>query len=740
MKASPQKRKRGNKTAFLFLLFYVVVMIVPLGVSIGYFYPRMHAYLISSAKERAATSVSQTIDNLDSQLVNITSMPGFIFENQRIILKNVMSNPLRLKNAKMDLEQMLKTNTFISNMFLYMRADDYFIGVNTNSFYLRDIEKYRGLYETSFGGWDEATLRSIMLSTTSLQVLPSMRAMIGGRLYPEMILFLAPVPQGAYALATAIICVPADKLHGFIGSVQEGGEYLFWNSEGTLIYGTDEYTAQDLETLNGAMQAREDGSIALPLSGGEALITWAYSASYGWYCMQVLPMTAIVGEANALQSTALILAVSIIAVCFALIWLAMRINYLPIKRLAKLAPEDAQNDFAAIRQLINRLNAKNTELGERLHMAEPQAREALVSQLFSGNAAEQEKALKRAELFAVDVSGDSFLVVIAEYETAGQAVEACDTVNASDLEAAGLIAAQTDQDNLLALLLSREMDAGMESLLQGAVRIAYGRCVNTPQQVGVSYSSACAALDVLRTMGSQRRSIRYDELPERTFNPRSYPLEVMQSLEMAISHNDVDHFTKLINQIENLLSLEGAPPYFTRSVYFNAINLVISGLSRHLGANDAVIHEMGMRSMLNHYNVPEMLHILQATAGQLSLLMHENVRKNKPVTDALDYIERNIESSALSLQQTADYVGLSASAFSRTFKEKVGRNFKEYVDAVRILRAKALLGDTDTAIEQIASSVGYDTVTSFYRMFKKYTNLAPGEYRQINQKRENENP
>jgi YesN/AraC family two-component response regulator len=100
------------------------------------------------------------------------------------------------------------------------------------------------------------------------------------------------------------------------------------------------------------------------------------------------------------------------------------------------------------------------------------------------------------------------------------------------------------------------------------------------------------------------------------------------------------------------------------------------------------------------------------------------------MADVLSYIDANISSPSLSLQMAADHIGMSASAFSRSFKEKVGKNFKEYVDTVRTLHAKKLLSQTDMTIEQIAASVGYDTLTSFYRMFKNGTGIAPGEYRQ----------
>ena len=76
-------------------------------------------------------------------------------------------------------------------------------------------------------------------------------------------------------------------------------------------------------------------------------------------------------------------------------------------------------------------------------------------------------------------------------------------------------------------------------------------------------------------------------------------------------------------------------------------------------------------------------------------------------------------------------MGMSASAFSRSFKEIIGKNFKEYVDELRILRARELLTGSDLPIEAIALQVGYENVSSFYRFFKKYTGVAPGIYRTV---------
>lgn len=56
-------------------------------------------------------------------------------------------------------------------------------------------------------------------------------------------------------------------------------------------------------------------------------------------------------------------------------------------------------------------------------------------------------------------------------------------------------------------------------------------------------------------------------------------------------------------------------------------------------------------------------------------------------------------------------------------------NFSEYVNGLRMRRAKQLLTSLHLKIQEIASAVGYQNVNSFIRMFKRYSGMTPGEYR-----------
>ncbi len=116
-------------------------------------------------------------------------------------------------------------------------------------------------------------------------------------------------------------------------------------------------------------------------------------------------------------------------------------------------------------------------------------------------------------------------------------------------------------------------------------------------------------------------------------------------------------------------------------------------------------------------------------------LLHYLERRDKEAADADDimhkarqYIEENYDSQ-LNLEEVAGEVGLSSSYFSRSFKKKFGISFTDYLNQLRVDRARRLLQSSSKNISEIAAEVGYNDSNYFSKVFKKEEGLAPTEYR-----------
>ncbi|MGZ5316776.1 MAG: helix-turn-helix domain-containing protein, partial [Solirubrobacterales bacterium] len=73
--------------------------------------------------------------------------------------------------------------------------------------------------------------------------------------------------------------------------------------------------------------------------------------------------------------------------------------------------------------------------------------------------------------------------------------------------------------------------------------------------------------------------------------------------------------------------------------------------------------------------------------------------------------------------------GLAERTFKRRFKQATTHTPIEYVQRVRVERAKRLLETSRVPVERISWGVGYEDAASFRRLFKRTTGLAPGDYR-----------
>lgn len=83
----------------------------------------------------------------------------------------------------------------------------------------------------------------------------------------------------------------------------------------------------------------------------------------------------------------------------------------------------------------------------------------------------------------------------------------------------------------------------------------------------------------------------------------------------------------------------------------------------------------------------------------------------------------------LSLKTFAGKLNVNASYLSTLFKNDTGTSLTDYVNKRRMRKARKLLRTTSLTIQDIAALSGVPDVHYFNRMFKRDSNISPGEYR-----------
>lgn len=106
-------------------------------------------------------------------------------------------------------------------------------------------------------------------------------------------------------------------------------------------------------------------------------------------------------------------------------------------------------------------------------------------------------------------------------------------------------------------------------------------------------------------------------------------------------------------------------------------------------------------------------------------------KKNHSDADILKvqiWLERRL-SECIFMEQVADEFGLSMRNFIRRFKDATGQTPIQYLQNLRIEKAKLLLESSQEPFDRITLRVGYEDSNSFRRLFRERVGLSPSAYR-----------
>lgn len=184
------------------------------------------------------------------------------------------------------------------------------------------------------------------------------------------------------------------------------------------------------------------------------------------------------------------------------------------------------------------------------------------------------------------------------------------------------------------------------------------------------------------------------------------------------------------------------------SHYIHFTGVGCEELTRKLGIDKITVFEMGKSAtyeelsekMVREYTMkrPMWEEFTAAYLYELLLIISRKLiyRENKIgnsgeriIKEACREIYENLEKE-LDLESLARKSCLSKSRFSHLFAECVGKSPLSFIISMRIERAKELLETSTLGVREIGEAVGYSDQNYFSRLFKKYTGMSPGAFRE----------
>lgn len=105
-------------------------------------------------------------------------------------------------------------------------------------------------------------------------------------------------------------------------------------------------------------------------------------------------------------------------------------------------------------------------------------------------------------------------------------------------------------------------------------------------------------------------------------------------------------------------------------------------------------------------------------------------KDNKYINKAIQFMQEYY-SADISIDDICNLIYLSPCHFKRVFKDCTGQTPYQYLMGIRLMKAKEILRESDSSIEEVARLCGFVNSGHFSTVFKRNTGMSPSEYRKL---------
>jgi YesN/AraC family two-component response regulator len=266
-------------------------------------------------------------------------------------------------------------------------------------------------------------------------------------------------------------------------------------------------------------------------------------------------------------------------------------------------------------------------------------------------------------------------------------------------------------------------------------RVGVGNKVDTLFAVNVSYKNANVAINYQFSELSIDEIAYYEGIEESARKKGFIPEYKEGEIILKAYKGDYDGICDIITNLLKIVSENNSRSQINiQCLYYNLLSTAFKIIRESKIDIGESINEYELVKASSIYDIKRnLIKLYKLICQEMVSLKQEtkNVKRDDIIGDIINYIIDNYNDENLTLKELALKFNLSVPYLSRFFKIRTGYNFIDFLGIKRIEKAKILLIDTDTNIEQIGKMIGYYNSLTFRRAFRKYEGVNPSEYRDM---------
>jgi len=172
--------------------------------------------------------------------------------------------------------------------------------------------------------------------------------------------------------------------------------------------------------------------------------------------------------------------------------------------------------------------------------------------------------------------------------------------------------------------------------------------------------------------------------------------------------------------------------YKMNIIHHDLLQIFYGYLQEHNMQADKLLHDTVARQMNTaaEYSIFDMLKYANYMYDRVSELINELQQTSTIVEKAKKYIRQHYTEN-IDRDDVANSVFLTPNYLSKLFNKETDLTIRDYINQLRIDEAKKLLNTTSKAISTIAMDVGFENVSYFSTVFKKYCGSNPDAWRKL---------